>query len=438
MRARLLSGGRGGALSAFGRGRLCDARLCCCWPGLRWFERQGTVGRALRSRRRHCQVGLTRSHSSAGSKRECIPPGCRAASALAAAAGAGEEAAAAALLRPLADAGALACDDCAAAVSPGVAALLAASERCRDAPARARVLDARGAAAVRAYVVATCEPRAILVDACVRLVALREAVESDASEEGTRAQAHAQVAALEALLVTAPLVHALGAGAALWELEDAAFRQLFPTSFAAVSAWLDEAWEAGEAALARARLALEVALESDEAVQRATTRIHISARAKGLFSTFSKLLRDGRGIDGVRDLLGMRVVLEASAPGHEGEVAACYAALDAAREVFEEVPGRGKDYIAQPKRSGYSALHTTFMVDGMSLEVQVRGAAMHVAAESGAASHAAYKLGVKTEPHSDGVPLALPGLAPLPEQEAGVLAMAAEALASVPDLPLDE
>ena len=67
------------------------------------------------------------------------------------------------------------------------------------------------------------------------------------------------------------------------------------------------------------------------------------------------------------------------------EAAACYAAMSAARDLWHEVPGRAKDYVSRPKASGYQALHSTFVVEGMSVELQIRGAGMHAAAEHGAA-----------------------------------------------------
>ena len=229
------------------------------------------------------------------------------------------------------------------------------------------------------------------------------------------------------------------------------------------SVWRDvaKAWAASEAVLGRARPELEAALAADSSVRESTARARISARAKGLFSTFSKLLRDGRGTEGVRDLLGIRVVLDANPSTPEGEAAACYAAMSAARDLWHEVPGRAKDYVSRPKASGYQALHSTFVVEGMSVELQIRGAGMHAAAEHGAASHAAYKLGVATR-RPTATPLLgagdrgasaavhatddetagnsgtrtvvqgraplLPGLAQLPDGEAKVLAAAAEAL----------
>jgi (p)ppGpp synthase/HD superfamily hydrolase len=73
------------------------------------------------------------------------------------------------------------------------------------------------------------------------------------------------------------------------------------------------------------------------------------------------------------------------------------------------VPGRSKDYIRKPKPNGYQSLHSTLSMQSMQqlmgsssssdsssvvlsyLELQVRTAAMHAAAEGGDAAHAGYK-----------------------------------------------
>jgi (p)ppGpp synthase/HD superfamily hydrolase len=82
------------------------------------------------------------------------------------------------------------------------------------------------------------------------------------------------------------------------------------------------------------------------------------------------------------------------------------------------VPGRSKDYISKPKPNGYQSLHSTLSMQSMQqlmgssssssssssdsssdsssvvlsyLELQVRTAAMHAAAEGGDAAHAGYK-----------------------------------------------
>jgi len=54
------------------------------------------------------------------------------------------------------------------------------------------------------------------------------------------------------------------------------------------------------------------------------------------------------------------------------------------------VPTRVKDYISFPKPNGYQSLHTAVMLEGQTIEVQIRTSTMHQVAEYGMASHWAY------------------------------------------------
>ncbi|CAB9521692.1 ppGpp synthase/hydrolase RelA [Seminavis robusta] len=80
----------------------------------------------------------------------------------------------------------------------------------------------------------------------------------------------------------------------------------------------------------------------------------------------------------------------------------CYHVLGLVQHLpgFQPVPTRVKDYISFPKPNGYQSLHTAVMLQGQTIEVQIRTSTMHQVAEYGMASHWAYT-DSKRMPHAD-------------------------------------
>eukprot|EP00884_Botryococcus_braunii_P006525 jgi/Botrbrau1/15874/Bobra.40_1s0058.1 len=178
-----------------------------------------------------------------------------------------------------------------------------------------------------------------------------------------------------------------------------------------------------DVALRKARDALAAELGTPAALLKQLTRellqelriegvlsgvdVSIMGRIKSLHSTHRKMVRKHVPLEGVYDTLALRIVVDDS-EGKERQAAvqACYRILPAVHRLWKAVPEEFDDYIIKPKPSGYQSLHTTVIVGNVALEVQVRTRSMHVAAESGKASHSYYKDSVALTSHIPQLPLA--------------------------------
>lgn len=189
----------------------------------------------------------------------------------------------------------------------------------------------------------------------------------------------------ETLEVFAPLANRLGLWQIKWEMEDLAFRFLEPAIYRELAGQLEHKREQREVFVEQARNQLEEALEGAGIAAR------LSGRPKHLYSIHVKMKAKARGLDGIQDLRGLRVIV--SSIDH------CYGALDVVHSLWRAVESEYDDYIAKPKPNGYRSLHTVVVAeDGFPLEVQIRTEAMHRFAEYGVASHWRYKEGRATGP----------------------------------------
>jgi guanosine-3',5'-bis(diphosphate) 3'-pyrophosphohydrolase len=184
--------------------------------------------------------------------------------------------------------------------------------------------------------------------------------------------------ARETLEVFAPLAHRLGMATVKWELEDLSFAILHPKKYSEIVRLVATRAPSRDTYLKQ--VIDEVTAQLDSARIAAT----VEGRPKHYWSIYRKMIVKGRDFDDIHDLVGVRVMVD--------DVRDCYAAMGMVHALWQPMPGRFKDYIAQPRFGVYQSLHTTVIgPDGKPLECQIRTAEMHRTAEYGIAAHWRYK-----------------------------------------------
>lgn len=185
--------------------------------------------------------------------------------------------------------------------------------------------------------------------------------------------------ALETLEIYAPIADRLGMSVLKTELEDAVFPFAYPTEYSRVRELLKERHQETEKRLEKTERTLK-----KELAEAGIRDVRTESRKKGAYSLFRKLERKEWDIGKIHDILALRIIVE--------NMADCYNALGIIHAHWRPVPGKIKDYIANPKPNGYQSIHTTvYTGDGGTLEMQVRTEAMHREAQLGIASHFTYK-----------------------------------------------
>jgi GTP pyrophosphokinase len=242
---------------------------------------------------------------------------------------------------------------------------------------------------VRKMFVAMAEdPRVVVLKLAYRLYAMRMACQptyaGDAQETLTLAQ--------ETREIYAPLAGRLGMSRMESELEDLAFQILQPEECEWVRNLMEMEQKQWRSYVERVCALLRAEMTS------VGVKAEVSGRVKHLYSFYKKLERTvgdmgGRGLEALKaaadvnqihDLIAFRILVDST---HD-----CYVALGHVHSIWRPKEGRIKDYIANPKPNGYSALHTTvFCLDNQLVEIQIRTHEMHEMAEYGVAMHWHYK-----------------------------------------------
>lgn len=204
--------------------------------------------------------------------------------------------------------------------------------------------------------------------------------------------------AKETMLIYAPLAGRLGMEKIRMELEDLSFAAAYPMRYRLIKDLVDQARRRRknymEAVITQVRTCLK-----DKGITG-----KVQGRQKNLAGIYNKMTRrasewldaskhhnkEKHSLHEIMDVHGVRIVTK--------KIDDCYRALGVLHMRMRPVPGRFKDYIANPKKNGYQSLHTTLIgPSGYPLEVQIRTRDMNMVAESGIAAHFLYKAGFFTK-----------------------------------------
>ncbi|MDQ2904168.1 MAG: RelA/SpoT family protein [Chloroflexota bacterium] len=238
------------------------------------------------------------------------------------------------------------------------------------------------------------DPRVVLLKLAYRLHAMRVLRHPDFPYDPHEKQTMAQ----ETREIYAPLAGRLGMSRVESELEDLAFEILEPQRYAWIYNLIEAEKKQWEGYVERVCTILRAEMAS------IGLRTEVSGRVKHLYSFYKKLLRSidimsssehlsaeqlaeldaSAHLQQIHDVIAFRILAETTPD--------CYLALGHIHSMWKPKEGRIKDFIANPKPNGYSALHTTvFCLDEQLVEIQIRTFTMHEMAEYGVAMHWHYK-----------------------------------------------
>ena len=193
----------------------------------------------------------------------------------------------------------------------------------------------------------------------------------------------------ETLYIYAPLAHRLGLYNIKTELEDLGLKYTEPEVFNDILGKITQSKEEQDAYIKRFSNRIKKSLSAEG------FKYKIKGRTKSIYSIRRKMKAQNVSFDEVYDKFAIRIIYKSEESKEKFDAWKIYSIVT---EQFNPNPLRLRDWITNPKTTGYESLHITVMgPEGKWVEVQIRSERMDEIAEKGYAAHFKYKQGTQNE-----------------------------------------
>jgi GTP pyrophosphokinase len=189
--------------------------------------------------------------------------------------------------------------------------------------------------------------------------------------------------ASETLFIYAPLAHRLGLYNIKTELENLGLKYTEPEVYNDILEKITQSKEDQNKYIDTFSNIIRESLDAEN------FKYTIKGRRKSIYSIRKKMLNQGVTYDEIYDKFAIRIIYKSTIKKEKFDAWKIYSIVT---DHFRPNPSRLRDWISQPKSTGYESLHITVMGPlGKWVEVQIRSERMDEIAEKGYAAHYKYK-----------------------------------------------
>ncbi|SNR33098.1 GTP pyrophosphokinase [Lutibacter agarilyticus] len=187
----------------------------------------------------------------------------------------------------------------------------------------------------------------------------------------------------ETLYIYAPLAHRLGLYNIKTELENLGLKYTEPAVYYNILDKISQSKEEQRIYIENFSNIIKESLDAEN------FKYLIKGRRKSIYSIRKKMLSQGVTYDEIYDKFAIRIIYDSTLKEEKFDAWKIYSIVT---DHFRPNPSRLRDWISQPKSTGYESLHITVMgPQGKWVEVQIRSSRMDEIAEKGYAAHYKYK-----------------------------------------------